>query len=131
MYDFDYLEYDEYGLVKIGCMRCNKPVKVRGTKEVKTPGGMSVKAIAIKQMQDFKAVPFLLSDGSYTNILLCGGCATNMDSKKETEGITRQFRKGHELEAIQAKRSKEEIDRIKEAYNNLEVTKKHVKLGGK
>ena len=126
MYDKDYLEYDEYGLKEVRCMRCNTPVKRRYIDPVTMPDGRTIGVYKIKTLSNFVPAPFTLSDGSYTNILLDKDCAKKIDnSPEEVEGMGKQFRKGFELEAAGARRSKDEIKDIKERFKKIEVSGSH------
>lgn len=132
MYDKNYLEYDEYGLKSVNCMRCNKPVKIREYKEVEHNGKL-INIAYIKELNDFKPTPFMLSNGSYTNILLCTNCAKNKENNEEEQkGMTKQFKRGHELEAKYAKKSNIEIKYIANTYGKLKVMNriKTMKLKG-
>ncbi len=125
MYDKDYLEYDEFGLKVVGCMRCNKPVKVRRYKDVISHTGKSITVAYIKELVEFKPVALMLSNGSYTNILLCIDCAKNKENtEEERDGMTKQFRRGHELEAEYLKIGQAEIKLMADSYNKLSVTDK-------
>jgi hypothetical protein len=125
MYDKDYLEYDEYGLKEVRCMRCNKPIKQRDVIERKLPDGRIYHVYAMKTLSNFRAVPYSLSNGTFTNILLDVDCAkVHVPSDAERAGMISQFKKGHEIEAIAAKRSQGEINATKNRYKNLTVTKK-------
>ena len=115
MYNKDYLEYDEFGLKQVNCMRCNIPVKVR-----KAVDGI----LAMSTMSHFAPVPFTLSDGSYTNILMCEDCRKKYD-ETEIKEMEKQFHKGYELEAIGEKRSKKEVDFIKGKMKKLKFVKSH------
>jgi len=123
MYDKDYIEYDEYGLKSVNCMRCNTPIRVRRFKGDEIEGER-VKVAYIKTLPDFTPVPFMLSDGSYTNILLCADCAKNMKAEEEVEGMTRQFKNGHILDAKHAKRGQMEMRNIVDMYNKLSIGNK-------
>ncbi len=133
MYDKDYLEYDEYGLKEVRCMRCNIPIKKRDTIPHKLPSGEIIGVLAIKTLSHFVPVPYELSDGSFANILMCKDCAKeHVGTDIERIGMQEQFRSGFALEAAGKKRSKEEIDHIKEKYKNMKVVRPHdFKTGGK
>ena len=85
MYDKDYLEYDDIGLSAVNCMRCNQAVKRRAVVTVEAKD-----VLVIKTLSHFKPTPYHLSDGSYTNILLCKDCHNTMedDSQEELDGMT-------------------------------------------
>jgi hypothetical protein len=120
MYTEDYMVYDEIGIVSVNCMRCNVPIRVRRFKNMEIEGE-AVKVAYIKTLPEFTPVPFTLSNGSNTNILLCLDCSKNMNTEDELEGMTRQFRHGHQLEAKYAKRSEKDTKAIEKFNNKLSV----------
>ncbi len=127
MYDKDYLEYDEFGLKQVGCMRCNSPIKVRRYKDVTDHTGKSLTVAYIKELVEFTPVALMLSNGSSTRILLCADCAKNKENtEEEQEGMTKQFRRGHELEAVYLKKNEAEMEYIIDMYSKLKVTGKRM-----
>ena len=130
MYGKDYIEYDGYGLKEVRCMRCDSPVKKRGIVEHILPDGGKVNVYAVKTMSNFSPVPFTLSDGSFTNILMCRDCNKKYtDNGEERKGMEKQVRRGLELEAIGKGRSREEIGAIRKRAEKIKIIKIHT-FGG-
>ncbi len=129
MYDKEYIEYDEYGLKEVRCMRCGVPIKRREVVEREIRKGKwtrIVNVFAIKTLSNFVPVPYTLSDGSYTNILMDKDCAKkHINSPEEMVGMENQFKKGHELEAIGTGRSQKEVNHIKKMFEKIKVTGHH------
>ncbi len=129
MYDKDYLEYDEYGLKEVRCMRCGVPIKKREifAKTVNYRGTIqTIGVYAIKSLSNYTPIPYTLSDGSYTNILMDKDCAEkHVNSTEEMVGMESQFKKGHELEAIGTGRSQKEINDIKNRMEKIKVIGHH------
>jgi len=125
-YDKDYLEYDEYGLKKVKCMRCNETIRERLPRLVRTEGGDSVYVETIKTLSNFTAVPFTLNDGTFTNILMDKDCAKiYQNTPEEIRGMTKQLKRGWVLEATGLKRSQDEISAIENRTRNIKVKERH------
>lgn len=125
-YDKDYLEYDEYGLVEVRCMKCNIPIKKRDVVRHTLRDGRTVNVYAIKTLSNFVAVPYELNNGSFTNILMDKGCARkHTDVLAERQGMADQLRKGWVLEAKGTKRSQKEIKDLEKRIEEIEVSGKY------
>lgn len=125
-YDKPYLEYDEYGLKQVNCMRCNVPVKTRTIRLVRHKEGEEpVYVEAIRAQSNLVRIPVELNNGSWTNLLMCLDCKKNYAFWEEKEGMARQLKAGWVDEAIGLKRSIEEVDGILDRVKNTTVLRKH------
>ncbi len=131
-YDKDYLEYDEYGLKEVRCMKCDEPIKKRTIKLHKLEDGRAINVYTVKTLSSFSPIPYELSDGSFTNILMCKDCARDhVDTLEERQGMAKQLKSGWILEAEGTNRSQKEIDAIEKRTKWLTVTKRHKFKGGR
>lgn len=125
-YDKDYLEYDDFGLVEVRCMKCNVPIKKRVIRLHTLEDGRTINVYAVKTLGNFNPVPYELNDGSFTHILMDKDCARkHVDTLAERQGMASQLRKGWVLEAEGAKRSRKEIDAIEDRVKGITVSGKH------
>lgn len=125
-YDKDYLEYDDFGLVEVRCMKCNVPIKKRVIRLHTLEDGRTINVYAVKTLGNFSPVPYELNDGSFTHILMDKDCARkHVDTLAERQGMASQLRKGWVLEAEGAKRSRKEIDAIEDRVKGISVSGKH------
>ena len=122
MYDKEYLEYDKYGLKKVGCMRCNIPIKKRKVVKEEKGSGEIINVYAIQTLKAFTPVPYDINTGSYTNILMCDECARgHSNTEEERKGMALQLKRGWVGEVVNSKRSQKEIDFIKKTVEALMV----------
>ncbi|MEE8208245.1 MAG: hypothetical protein V3T88_04725 [Nitrosomonadaceae bacterium] len=122
IYDQDYLVYDEYGLKQVNCMRCNTPIKERTIRLSRVSEGRNIYIESVRSLSNFAAVPVVLSDGSWTNILMDRDCAKAYRlTEEEKEGMAEQLKNGWIGEARGLKRSQEEIDGIKDRVKKTKV----------
>lgn len=125
-YDKDYLEYDEYGLKEVRCMKCDVPIKKRGIRQHTLKDGRTINVYYVKTLSNFTPVPYELSNGSFTHILMCKDCArTHVDIPEERLGMASQLRKGWVLEARGARRSQKEINAIEKRMEGITVSGWH------
>lgn len=77
MFDKEYMEYDEFGVVTIHCMCCHKAV-VERTYVPRTSlldPAKVVNVMALKRLAYHQEVGVRLSDGSITGLPFCTDCA--------------------------------------------------------
>ena len=90
-YDFEYAVFDEFGLLKLLCMRCGTIISERRYAPMKSaidPNKEIMVAIGPVKNSSFREVPVELSDGTYTNLKLCKGCENEeIDHKKALKQI--------------------------------------------
>ena len=90
-YDFEYAVFDEFGLLKLLCMRCGTVISERRYAPMKSttdPNKEIMVAIGPVKNSSFREVPVELSDGTYTNLKLCKGCENEeIDHKKALSQI--------------------------------------------
>lgn len=75
-YDLPYMEYDEFGIVRVRCMACNEPIIERAYTTVvnqSDPTKME-KVIAWKRLSNHCEASVRLSDGSITGFPCCTTC---------------------------------------------------------
>lgn len=77
MYDHEYVEFDEYGLSKVLCMRCGVPIVVRTYVEVQSLKDLSKKenVMTLRRMGNHSEIKVTMSDGSVTQLPHCVPCA--------------------------------------------------------
>jgi len=66
----DYLVFDEFGIEKVLCMSCAKPIKTRT--EIKTKFDKVVRDMA--KHADYREIPVILHDGKLAFIMVCDEC---------------------------------------------------------
>lgn len=126
LYNKPYLQYDKYGLKAVNCMRCNVQIKTRSQRLVRLNDTKEIYVEFFKTLSNFIAVPVLLDNGSFTNILMCKDCKKVYQlTKEEKLGMANQLKNGWILEAKGLKRSLKEIRAIVERTENLEVIKNY------
>jgi hypothetical protein len=98
-YDKDYAVFDEFGLLKLLCMRCGTTIAERRYAPVPSavdPSKTIMAAIGPIKNSSYREVAVELSDGSYTNLKLCKGCE---NETIDTEKAVGQILRAHEKES--------------------------------
>ena len=108
-YSNSYLDFDEFGLKEVRCMKCNTPVAMRDFTEV---GGQKV--MAMRRLSSWKQVRIELSNRTFAEPIFCVECATNIDPEK----ALKQIKKGWEQELREVKKAN--ADEIKEHFKKYE-----------
>ena len=97
----EYVDFDEFGMKEVRCMRCSVPIRVRSFLEVE-----GEKVMALKTLSHYAIIP--RPSGS---ILCCTGCLPmlqQLDADTEAR-VNSQVLTGYVKELIQAKHSDEYI----------------------
>lgn len=94
-FDHDYAVFDEFGLLKLLCMRCGTVIAERRYAPVKSqidPSKTIMAAIGPVKNSSFREVDVELSDGSYTRLKVCKGCE---NESINNEKAMAQIRRAH------------------------------------
>lgn len=77
-YDKDYVEFDEFGIVRIRCMCCGEPIVERTYTEMQSfqDPNKKEKVMAWRRLSNHAELSVRLSDGSLTGLPHCTSCAT-------------------------------------------------------
>lgn len=78
-YDKDYVEFDEFGIVRVLCMCCGDPVIERTYTQIQSfqdPNRME-KVLAWKRLSNHMELSARMSDGSMTGLPHCTQCPIN------------------------------------------------------
>lgn len=122
-YDKDYLEFDSYGLITIGCMRCNEPIAKRTYIEMpdRTNPKAKVNVVTMQKMGNWQQVKILLSDGSYADPMFCIDCSKH---PIDGVGLMKQINGGWKKHMKVVRKSQEDIDKFIEKKKNLKVLRR-------
>ena len=100
-YDQDYAVFDEFGLLKLLCMRCGTVIAERRSAIVKSMIDANkeiMAAVGPIKNSSFREVSVKLSDGSYTNLKMCKACENeDINVEKAMKQIRRAHKKSGEF----------------------------------
>lgn len=115
MWSKDYLEYDDFGILKVKCMRCNTPVATRALAKVE---GREV--MAMRRLPNWRQVRIELNNGTYAEPIVCVDCAPYLDDEKALE----QIKKGWVSELRGSGKSEASIKIHSDRVKSLAIKKK-------
>ena len=77
LFNPDYIELDEYGIIRVGCQRCNTPLRARTWVEVN-----GEKVMAVKNLPAYTVID---RAGDKPNILCCPDCEPYLKNLSEED----------------------------------------------
>lgn len=108
-YDKDYMEYDEFGIVRIRCMNCGTPIVERTYTDLPSKNDPKVKVpvMAWRRLSVHCEVAARLSDGSITGLPHCTTCK---DLPMDAEKVSKLRLDAARQELVVSGKSQEFID---------------------
>ena len=95
-FDKDYLVYDEFGLVEVHCMACDKTIKSR--QEIKSQLDPNRIIREVAKHADYKEIPIVFSDGNIAFLMVCDECKFIEIDEMKAERITTQLNRALRLQ---------------------------------
>lgn len=132
-YSSDYVEYDEYGLLRVRCMICGVLVGERGYREMpdKKNIGKTVQVMGFRRFSNWRQRRMLREvDGvgnTHVEPIVCVNC---LNAKVNTEKLNDQIRDGMLKEMEHTGKPEAVIDAYKERHKKITITKE-VKMATK
>jgi len=127
----DYLEYDEFGLKSVKCMRCGTEVAGRSYVEVpsKTEVGKMEKALTFKQYSNYRQAKLEMYDKdgkyhSYIEPIVCAGCEKE---DLDCHGILNHVIEGLDKAMVSAGRSHNDRAKNRKDFEGMSIKKGRTK----
>jgi len=92
----DYLIFDEFGLERILCMQCAKPIKTRSEVVSKLNPKVVIRELA--KHADYREIPVILDDEKIAFIMVCDECKFFSIDEEKAKNISDQIVNGLRLQ---------------------------------